>query len=151
METQPPPHKVGAAPSSIFGRFLLWPSGWMHQDAIWHGGRPRPTRHCVRCGPSYPQKKRLNHPQPILAHVYCGQMAGWMKTPLGMGVDRGPGHIVLDGLPALAKGAQQPHGRPSQLLLNSFYLPQSRFEKHVNLFKTKCLWYFAYFCPVLLS
>jgi len=27
--------------------------------------------------------KRHTHPFPILAHVYCGQMAGWMKTPLG--------------------------------------------------------------------
>ena len=35
-------------------------------------------------------------------------MAGWMKTPLGTEVDLGPGHIVLDGVPALAKGAQQP-------------------------------------------
>jgi len=31
--------------------------------------------------------------------VYCGQMAGWMKTPLGTEVDLGPGHIVLDGVP----------------------------------------------------
>jgi len=31
------------------------------------------------------------------AHVYCGQIAGWMKTPLGTAVDLGPGHIVLDG------------------------------------------------------
>jgi len=28
-------------------------------------------------------------------------MAGWMETPLGMEVDLGPGHIVLDGVPAL--------------------------------------------------
>jgi len=28
-------------------------------------------------------------------------MAGWMKKPLGTEVDFGPGHIVLDGLPAL--------------------------------------------------
>ena len=27
---------------------------------------------------------------------------------LGMEVDLGPGHIVLDGVPAPAKGAQQP-------------------------------------------
>jgi len=33
-----------------------------------------------------------------LAHVYCGQMAGWMKTPLGTELDLGPGHIVLDGV-----------------------------------------------------
>ena len=38
---------------------------------------------------------------PILAHVYCGQTAGWMKTPLGTEVDLGPGHIVLDGVPAI--------------------------------------------------
>jgi len=53
-------------------------------------------------------RKRAHPPHPILAHVYCGQMAGWMKTPLGMKVDRGPGHIVLDGVPAPAKGAPQP-------------------------------------------
>ena len=43
-------------------------------------------------------------------HVNCGQMAGWMKTPLGADVDLGPGHIVLDRVPAPhpAKGAQQP-------------------------------------------
>jgi len=32
---------------------------------------------------------------------YCGQTAGWMKTPLGTEVDLGAGHIVLDSLPAL--------------------------------------------------
>ena len=37
-----------------------------------------------------------------------GQMAGWMKTSLGTEVDLGPGHIVLDGVPAPADGAQQP-------------------------------------------
>jgi len=31
-----------------------------------------------------------------------------MKTPLGTEVDLGPGHIVLDGVAAPAKGAQQP-------------------------------------------
>jgi len=36
----------------------------------------------------------------FLAHVYCDQMAGWMKIPLGVEVDSGSGHIVLDGDPA---------------------------------------------------
>ena len=27
------------------------------------------------------------------AHVYCGQTAGWMKTPLGTEVDLGPGTL----------------------------------------------------------
>jgi len=41
--------------------------------------------------------------------VYCGQTAGWMKTPLGTEVDLGPCHIVLHGDPAHpAKGAQYP-------------------------------------------
>jgi len=28
-----PPQKGGRAPSPIFGPFLLWTNGWMHQDA----------------------------------------------------------------------------------------------------------------------
>ena len=43
-----------------------------------------------------------------MAHVYCGQTTGWIKTPLGAEVDLGPGHIVLDGVPAPTKGAQRP-------------------------------------------
>ena len=128
MGTQPPPHKGGGAPSPIFGPFLLWPNGWMHQNATWYGGRPRPTRYCVRCGPSYPQKTGHTHLHPFLAHVYSGQMAGWMKTPLGTEVELGPGHTVLDGVTAPRKGHSSPlfsahvycgHGCPSQLLLSS--------------------------------
>jgi len=102
----------------------------MDNDATWYGARPRPTRHFVRCRPS--PIKGHTHPTQFLAHVYYGQMAGWMKTPLGTEVDLGPGRIVLDGVPAPAKGAQQPplfsayvycgHGRPSQLLLSSCYV-----------------------------
>jgi len=83
----------------IFGPFLLWPSGWMHQDVTWYGGRPQPRRLCVRWGPSFPSLKGYS-PQ-FLSNVRCGQTTGWMKTPLGTEVDLGPGHIVLDGVPAL--------------------------------------------------
>jgi len=110
MGTQPLPQIGGACP--IFGSRLLWPNGCMDQDVTWYGGRPRPMRHCVRCGPSYPQKKGHTHPTEFLAHVYCGQTAGWMMTPLGTEVDLGPGHIVLDGVPASAKGTQQPLSFP---------------------------------------
>jgi len=58
--------------------------------------------------PATPWKKSTPTPTQFLAHVYCGQMAGWMKTPLGTEVDLGPGHIVLYGVPAPAKGSQQP-------------------------------------------
>jgi len=33
---------------------------------------------------------------PILAHVRCGQTAGWSKMRLGMEVGLGPDDIVLD-------------------------------------------------------
>jgi len=33
---------------------VLWPSGWMDQDKIWHAGRRQPWPHCVRWGPSSP-------------------------------------------------------------------------------------------------
>ena len=130
METQLPSQKRGQSPR-IFGPSLSWPKGCIDQDATWYGGRPRPMQHCVRCGPSYLKKKGHTHPYPILAHVYCGQMAGWIKkAPLDTAVDLGPGHIVLDGVPSPAKVAQQPpssahvycgHGRPSQLLLSSCF------------------------------
>ena len=32
---------------------------------------------------------------------YCGQMVGWIKMKRGTQVGRDPGHIVLDGDPAL--------------------------------------------------
>jgi len=56
--------------------------------------------------PATPEKRHT--PAQFLAHVYCGQMAGWTKTTLGTEVDLGSGHIVLDGVSAPAKVAQQP-------------------------------------------
>jgi len=51
----PSPEKR-AQPHPIFDPCLLWPNGWMDQDATWCGGRPkpRPRRLCVRWGPSSP-------------------------------------------------------------------------------------------------
>ena len=54
--------------------------------------------------PASPQKR---HSPEFLAHVYCGQMAGWIKMPLGTEVGLCPGKVVLDGDPAPpVKGAQ---------------------------------------------
>ena len=36
--------KRDRTPSPIFGPFVLWPNGCMHQDATWYGGRPQPRR-----------------------------------------------------------------------------------------------------------
>ena len=54
----------------IFGPCLLWPNGWMDQDATWYGGRPLPKRHCVTWGPSSPPKNgqpRSFRPMSIVA------------------------------------------------------------------------------------
>jgi len=108
----------------------------MDQDTTWYGGRPRPWPHCVRCWPSPPQ----GHSAPQFpSHVFCGQLAGWIKMPLGNDVDLGPGKIqisahvcccrtagwikmslcaevgfgpgdvLLMGIQLPLKGAQQPH------------------------------------------
>ena len=58
----PTPQK-GAHPA-VFGPCLLWPNGWIDQDATWCGSRPRPRPHCVRRDPA---------PPPLFStHVYCG-------------------------------------------------------------------------------
>jgi len=42
--------------------------------------------------------------------VYCGQMAGWIKMPLGTEVNLGPGDVVLDGVAAAPpKRGTAPH------------------------------------------
>ena len=72
-------------------------------------------RHIVlelRWGPSSPAPK--GHGPQFSAHIYCGQMTGWIKMPLGMEVGLGPGHIVLDWDPVAPpeKGAQTANFRP---------------------------------------
>jgi len=57
-----PCQKGDGARSLIFGPFLLWPNAWMHQDTTWYGGRPHPTRLCVRWGPSLPPPKGSGAP-----------------------------------------------------------------------------------------
>ena len=50
---------------------VLWPNGWMDQDATWCS-RPRPRQHCVRWGPSSPTERGTAAPH-FSAHVCCGQ------------------------------------------------------------------------------
>jgi len=60
--------------------------------------------------PATPRTEGTPTTTQFLAHVYCGQTAGWMKTPRGTEVDLGLGHIVLDGDPALPEtGTAAPH------------------------------------------
>ena len=82
---QAPFPKTVWSPSPVFGPFLLWPNGWMHQDTTWYGGRPQHRGLCVKWGLSTLSPKRGRSPPPkFSAHVYCGQTARWIKMALGM-------------------------------------------------------------------
>jgi len=48
--SSPPPK--GHSPHPMFGPFILWPNGCMHQDAAGYGGSPQPRGLCVRWGPT---------------------------------------------------------------------------------------------------
>jgi len=78
----------------------LWSNSWTDQDQTWHAGRPRPWPHCVRWGSSSLSLKE-HSPHPIFGHIRCGQMAAWIKMPLGMELGLSPGDFVLDRDPAL--------------------------------------------------
>ena len=45
-------------------------------------------------GDPAPPPPKGHNPQ-FSAHICCRQMAGWIKMPLGMEVDLGPGDFVL--------------------------------------------------------
>jgi len=53
LDRDPAPLKKGHN-IPLFDPFVLWPNGWMDQDASWYGGRPWPRPHCVRWRPSSP-------------------------------------------------------------------------------------------------
>jgi len=100
---QPRPHCGRWGPSSPkkahsppnFQPCLLWPNVWMDQNATRYRGTPRPRPHCVRWGPSSPWKGA--QPRTFSAHVYYGQMAGWIKMSVGMKVGLVPGNSVRGG------------------------------------------------------
>ena len=52
----------------------------MDQDGTWRGGGPGRT--VLDGDPAPLPQKGAEHPQ-FLAHLYCGQTAGWIKMPLG--------------------------------------------------------------------
>ena len=59
----------------------------------------------------------------FVAHVYCGQTAGWIKTPLSTEVDLSPGHFVLDGFPAIGeRGTAAPSFRPMPIVATVTHL-----------------------------
>ena len=49
---------------------VLWPNGWLDEDAAWVGSRPQPRPHCTRRGPSCRERGTAAH--LFLIHVHCG-------------------------------------------------------------------------------
>jgi len=48
FDGDPATHRKRAHPSHpTFGPRLLWPNGWMDQDATLYGSRPQPRPHCI--------------------------------------------------------------------------------------------------------
>ena len=64
--------------------------------------------HIVLDGDPAPLSKRGRALFQFLAHMYCGQTAGWIKMTLGTEMGLGPRHIVLDGDPATLPERAEP-------------------------------------------
>jgi len=60
----------------IFGPCLLWPNGWIGEDAAWYGSRPGPRPHCTRRGPS--SRERISAAPPPL----FGPCLLWPRSPI---------------------------------------------------------------------
>jgi len=66
-----PARLLHGAPRPIFGPCLLWPIGWMDQDATWYEGRPWPRPHCVTWDPAPPLPPKKRHSLPSVIFGPC--------------------------------------------------------------------------------
>ena len=70
------PQRKGAQQPPILTPRLLWPNGWMDQDTIWYGGRPWPSRCCVRWRPSSSME---GHSSPPHFSAHCSSMVAHLS------------------------------------------------------------------------
>ena len=70
VECRPSYPQKKDTPPPNFGSCLLWPNGWMDEDAAWYGIRSRPGPHCTIWGPN--SRERGTAAPLFSAHVYCG-------------------------------------------------------------------------------
>ena len=49
----------------VFGPCLLWPNGWVEQDATWYGGRPRPGDIALDWDPAPPKRGTTSSFRPM--------------------------------------------------------------------------------------
>jgi len=75
IDGEPATPKKGHSLHPIFGRCLFWPNGWMNQDAILYGSRPRPRHIVIDGDPALPAKGAQ---QPPL----FGACLLWPRSPI---------------------------------------------------------------------
>jgi len=106
---EPTPTRKGAEPQQFSAEvYFCQTAAWIKMP-LGTEVRPRPTRHCVRCGPTLPPEKRAHPPSPNFGPCSLWPN-GWMDEDAawyGSRSRRRP-HIVLDGVLASEKGAQRP-------------------------------------------
>jgi len=116
---------------------LLIRQTMLNRCAMHH--RPRP--HCARRRPS-PLLKKGAQLHQFSAYVCCGQMARWIKMPLGAKVGLGPGHVVLHGDPAPPKkGAQPPNFQQISMVAKWFVKLVCSFNFNYRYFIQGVQWY----------
>ena len=130
VKWRPSPPLQKGAESPNFRPTSIVAKRCMDQDATWYGGGPRPTRHCVRCGPRYPHKKGHTHLHPIFGprlfwpNGWMDEDAAWYGSrtrPRPHCTRRGPGSPERGtAAPLFSAHVYCGHGRPSQLLLSSY-------------------------------
>jgi len=109
LDGHPAPPTNGHSPH--FSAYLIVVKRLDGSRCTWYEGRPRPGQHCLRWEPNSPRPK--GH-----SHICCGQMAGWIKMPLGTEVGLGPGDCFRwgPGYPP-KKGAEPPNFRPMSIVV----------------------------------
>ena len=76
---------------------VLWPNGWMHQDASWYGVGLGQSDIVLDGAPAPPTQRGTAALSNFFGPFYCGQTVGWIRMPLSTEVGLGPGNIVLNG------------------------------------------------------
>jgi len=66
------PYGTGPMSCPVCNVGVLWPNGWMDQDATWYGSRPRPRSHCITYGDPPLPRKGAQRPSPLFGPLCSG-------------------------------------------------------------------------------
>ena len=132
---------------------VLWPNGWMDQDATWYRGQPWPRPHYARRGSSSPHVKghsspRLFGPCLLRPNDWMHQDATWYAgrpwprrhcvrwRPSSPPKERGTADSHLKISPPTLLW----HGRPCQQLLSSYWTKVMKLSVNRS---ADCIWFDA--------